>query len=509
LEEIIGEISKESAGGDRLQVFQPSSAERILVVDDDESICRTMQMIFNAYGYDTIFVQSGGDALESLKHNQYSLAIVDSWLPDMPGTELIGRIAEISPDIGIIMITGHASVENAVESMTLGAIAYIVKPLDMQEVLKTVSAVIEKQKLIQEKSRAEDALRRSEIWFRNIFKDSPIAINVFDEEGNFVDANQACLDFAGVLNVEDLKKFNIFDDPNLSEEIKTRLRNGESVVFESSVDFNKVRALNQYKSTRMNIAYVESAISPLVMDEKGDVQGYLVQMLDITERKLAEQNVKNQRDKAELYLDLMGHDIRNKLQAVNLGLEIIETLLHNEASHEVFSDVLTAVERCSQIIAMVKKTEKLEEAPLVPIDFINEMRRDVERFAANNSAVDIQIHNSAAEGKVNADQFIDDMVFSLLENAVVHNDNKTKKVWIDVEQSNGNFVLSISDNGPGIDDERRKFLFDRTRRFGGVGLHQVKQIVDKYHGRIEVMDRVAGSQREGAMFRIWLPVYHG
>ena len=67
------------------------------------------------------------------------------------------------------------------------------------------------------------------------------------------------------------------------------------------------------------------------------------------------------------------------------------------------------------------------------------------------------------------------------------------------------YELTVSDNGPGIPDKQKTWLFDVDRRFGGVGLHQVKQIIEKYSGRIEVLDRIHGDPRQRAQFRIWLP----
>ena len=67
------------------------------------------------------------------------------------------------------------------------------------------------------------------------------------------------------------------------------------------------------------------------------------------------------------------------------------------------------------------------------------------------------------------------------------------------------YTISISDNGPGIDDERKKDLFNKSRRYGGVGLHVASQIIGKYGGSLKVIDRIAGNCRLGADFRIWIP----
>jgi len=317
--------------GDEWCMTEIADKENILVIDDDESICRTLQMILKASGYYTEYVHTGEKAVESLMSKSFTVALLDIRLPDVIGTNLISKLLEISPNTALIMITGHASVKSAVDALKLGASAYITKPLDMDEVLKTISNEIERQKLIVERKSALESLRKNEMWFRNIFNDSPIAINVFDREGNFINANQACLDFAGVAEVRDLEGFNIFDDPNLSEEMKCKLKHGEVLIFESSIDFKIIRELNLYKSKRLDIAYVESAISPLVFDDTSEIHGYMVQIIDVTKKKLAEQDMMEERDKAKLYLDTAGVmfvalDENANITLINRrGCEILQT----------------------------------------------------------------------------------------------------------------------------------------------------------------------------------------
>jgi signal transduction histidine kinase len=67
------------------------------------------------------------------------------------------------------------------------------------------------------------------------------------------------------------------------------------------------------------------------------------------------------------------------------------------------------------------------------------------------------------------------------------------------------YEVSIADNGIGIPDAVKASLFDTSRRFGGLGLHTARYIVEKYNGRIEVHDRVNGNPGQGAEFRIWIP----
>jgi signal transduction histidine kinase len=106
---------------------------------------------------------------------------------------------------------------------------------------------------------------------------------------------------------------------------------------------------------------------------------------------------------------------------------------------------------------------------------------------------------------IEADDFLELMISNIMMNAIEHNPNPEKSVWVTLSDSEQGYVISIGDNGKGIPDAVKASLFDTSRRFGGLGLHTAYYIAEKYNGRIEVQDRIAGSPEQGAEFRIWIP----
>ncbi|MHA2140358.1 MAG: ATP-binding protein [Candidatus Thorarchaeota archaeon] len=90
-------------------------------------------------------------------------------------------------------------------------------------------------------------------------------------------------------------------------------------------------------------------------------------------------------------------------------------------------------------------------------------------------------------------------------NAVEHNPKEVKRVWVSLREDGDGYLIAIGDNGSGISETRKAELFDFARRFGGIGLHQSSQILEKYEGWIQVHDRVKGQPQEGAGFRLWIP----
>jgi len=127
----------------------------ILIVDDNEGILETLSAILEEKGYRTDIAKNGREAIEKSKTNFYNVALLDIRLPDIEGTELLTKIEETSPRMIKIMITGYASLENAVKALNLGADAYIMKPVDPENLLKVINEKLkaqrEAEKLSQEK----------------------------------------------------------------------------------------------------------------------------------------------------------------------------------------------------------------------------------------------------------------------------------------------------------------------------------------------------------------------
>jgi two-component system NtrC family response regulator len=103
-------------------------ADTILVVDDDSSVRRVIQMQLSEAGYGVELAATGGEALRVLGETQPKLVITDLRMPDLDGIELLRRIAEDEIQTTVIIITAFGSIETAVQAMRLGAYDYITKP---------------------------------------------------------------------------------------------------------------------------------------------------------------------------------------------------------------------------------------------------------------------------------------------------------------------------------------------------------------------------------------------
>ncbi len=131
--------------------------DRILIVDDQESIRDLLGMLCEAEGYDVLRAGSGEAALMSLDTSAFEVAILDLLLPDMHGIEILRYAKARYPDIEVIILTGHSDLQTAVEALRLGAYDYLQKPLaDLQIIPLIIRRALDKQRL----SRSNEQLVR-------------------------------------------------------------------------------------------------------------------------------------------------------------------------------------------------------------------------------------------------------------------------------------------------------------------------------------------------------------
>ena len=127
---------------------------RILIVDDDENIRKVLLAILEDEGYKVESAGTAKDAIEKTKSKFYNLALIDIRLPDMEGIELLTKFRDTTPKMRKIIMTGFPTLQNAVDAVNRGANAYILKPFDVEKVLKTIEQQLKKQQ--EEKRYSQD-----------------------------------------------------------------------------------------------------------------------------------------------------------------------------------------------------------------------------------------------------------------------------------------------------------------------------------------------------------------
>jgi len=119
---------------------------RILVVDDDVGIRKTLSKILEKEGYLVEAVENGKQAIKASSGRFFNVAVVDIRLPDMEGTELLDKLKETEPRMVKIVVTGYPSLKNAIEAVNKGTDGYVLKPFDVSELLAMIRKHLKKQR---------------------------------------------------------------------------------------------------------------------------------------------------------------------------------------------------------------------------------------------------------------------------------------------------------------------------------------------------------------------------
>jgi len=126
----------------------------ILLVDDEERLLSTTKKLFDKIGIEALTANSGREALEVLQSREVDVIFLDIKMPGMDGIETLQRIKKRHPLTEVIILTGHATMETAVEGLKLGAQDYLIKPVSMKNFLKKAEEAFEKVTLQKQKIRS-------------------------------------------------------------------------------------------------------------------------------------------------------------------------------------------------------------------------------------------------------------------------------------------------------------------------------------------------------------------
>ena len=126
-------------------------AMKIMLVDDEERFLSTTQKLLTKKGIDAVTAASGAEALETLNHRYIHVVILDVKMPGMDGNETLKEIKRRFPLVEVIMLTGHATVESAIDGLKSGATDYLMKPTEIDDLIAKAREAFRKRLALEEK----------------------------------------------------------------------------------------------------------------------------------------------------------------------------------------------------------------------------------------------------------------------------------------------------------------------------------------------------------------------
>ncbi|MEP6493257.1 MAG: response regulator [bacterium] len=485
-------------------------ALRVLVVDDDDQMLRTIGDILRFRGYLPMAALSGEAGLSIVEDMAVgpAIALVDLRLPDMDGIDLIGRLHEISASTEVVILTGNASVDSAVRALREQSYDYLIKPVAPEQLLNSMDRAGDRW----QRRRAEAALAESEGRLRRVFDCVSDGLFVTDHQGRITDANAA----ASKLTAENLsvlctKSFGALISPAPGAP-------GQ----EHPAKTPPLPPPGEYRLARADgtIRAIDVRTSGLTSDL------YVYTVRDLTVQRGLEEQL-NHAQKMEAIGRLAGgvaHDFNNMLTAILAYGELLSTRLGPEHDgHEEVDEIIKAGRRAaaltSQLLAFGRKT-LLQPRVLDVAAIVADLENMLTRLIGED--VKLVTHYEPMTSRVRADPGqLGQVVMNLAVNARDAMPNggtlsiTVSRVAFAEDHTHmhgvvpaGSYVLlQVTDTGMGMNAETIAHIFEpffTTKEAGkgtGLGLSTTYGIVSQSGGIIEV-DSVLG---RGTTFRIYLP----
>jgi len=152
--------------------------KRVLVVEDERRMRRMLQILLEQMGLESICAESGEEALERLRHEQVHLVLTDLKMPGISGLDLLARVRATEPDLPVIVLTAHGTIQTAVEAMKHGAFDYVLKPFDLEAIELIIRKAIDLRQV-----RAENAYLKEQVAapaFENLVGTTPSMRALYD-----------------------------------------------------------------------------------------------------------------------------------------------------------------------------------------------------------------------------------------------------------------------------------------------------------------------------------------
>ena len=166
--------------------------ETVLIVDDEKNYLRVLSAVLEDEDYEVITASNGSEALEMHKRSDLDLILTDMKMPGMNGIELLENVKTIDPDLPVIMMTAHGTVDKAVDAMQKGAYSYIQKPFDNDRLIIYVKKAVAMFQVVKDNRRLRDAVE-SQYRFGNIIAKSKNMRDVFETIRKVAPANATVL----------------------------------------------------------------------------------------------------------------------------------------------------------------------------------------------------------------------------------------------------------------------------------------------------------------------------
>ncbi len=489
--------------------------KKILIVDDELLILKIIGDILSKEGYEVKTAINYFNASRYLEEEKFDVVITDIRMPEKSGIDLLTHVREINSDIPVILMTGFASLETAVEAVKQGAFDYLTKPLDFNKLKRIVSHSIERFELLSSNKKLVRELQEI---------NSNLEIKVSERTRELLNilhsANESIVttDNDLIIKTTNPKTIEIYDKDCVGKKLDELI---SGINFETIIP--KILRDSSY-ITKHEVKYgekhLEISLSQLVDFDTKESFGVIVITDDITEKKKLEKQLLQSAKMSAVGQLAAGvaHEFNNVLSGI-VGYTSL-AMSRNDVK-KIREDLVIVDKASNRAIEVVRKLlafsrQKDEKYTLSNIEEVIDDTLSLVNNTLNKEGVRIIKHfGKTPPVKVNQNE-IQQVVLNMVINAIQAIDENTdlssenKVIGVTTEAVDGFVKMDISDTGIGIPHENIPKIFEpffttrakNSKEPGtGLGLPITYAIIERHGGSIDVDSEIG----KGTTFTIWIP----
>lgn len=489
---------------------------QILVVDDERVIREGSERVLSRLGFHIITAQRGDEALQVFEKAHPAIVLLDLKMPGMEGIDVLKHLRALDPSILVIIITGYATVETAIDAMKHGAYDFISKPFQPEQLRIVVNRAAEKirltreaKKLEQEKARTLLDLDTEKSRLRTIIQSLPDGVMVTNPLGQVVLLNRSCKQMLKL--PPDTSPGRPIQEYVPDEALCTL---GIEISRGKHVDYGDIP---EQELVLTDGTYLRAIVQP-VLGERRECLGAIFNFVDVTSMKVLE------RLKSE-FVSKITHELRSPLSTIHEQIAmVISDLVDNQPQQH--QHLLTRAKEKTQglltLIGDLLDLSRIEEGIICrepkPVRLDELLKNIVDFLSARASAKkqSLSFDNLSLNlPEINADPLALESIFgNLITNAITYTP-EGGGIRVEMDRAGINVRVKVKDNGFGISEKYIDKIFDRFYRVKdertryitgtGLGLSIVKGLMDSLGGIIEV----ESTPGEGSTFTVLLPIQRG
>jgi signal transduction histidine kinase/ActR/RegA family two-component response regulator len=481
---------------------------RLLIIDDDQTLCLQMKIFFDRKGYQVEMAYDGTQGLEKLKSFRPHLLFLDIGLPVISGIDVLKQVKNIDSAVRVIMITGYTEEDLIQQARTLGADDYVIKPFSLEYLSGEVMSKLQKQLIIELQTSSEKlTLERNKVDL--LFHHVGQGVLLLDPNGSVVTANIVAKRYLGITDKVDVRKaFQLFHyssyapaDPQ-TESKTDPLESWNSL----TAHINKPFDLTRDEPKKL---VLQCQMWP-ILNNYNERFGYLFLFRDVTDLRAAE-------DAQHRFLSSISHKLRKPLTNIRAFAELFPKEISSGLSQEQQKQLGELKEDASEMEEMINQliafsSLQPEQLTLRPVSVAKLLEEAVRKLPVAFQHVQAAIEGipELASFEVRVDATLISYAFkNILENAFKFGANH---IVLSGQAADRMVTIRFKDDGPGIPPEDLERVFDRfyqvdQRYFTGnipgvgLGLTAVKEIVESHGGRVWVESVLS----QGSTFIVTLP----